>query len=233
MNRMYLLSCEHAGNIVPEGYESLFEPTKDVLSTHKAWDIGALSIAQVISDRLALPLFYQEITRLLVEANRSLNSPQLFSDYTNALSKSQKERIIEQYWMPYRERTGQFISAEIEKGHQVVHLSIHTFTPLWEGKAREVEVGLLYDDELENEAEWCKEFEMELHRESEGLAIRHNEPYHGKADGFTTHLRAVYDPEVYLGIELEINQKYMGEQLEMVSRQLSEALLRQMEKKAT
>lgn len=232
MNRTYLLSCEHGGNSVPDGYESLFEPTKEVLTTHKGWDIGALSIARILSDRLALPLFYQEITRLLVEANRSLNSPQLFSDYTNALSNSQKQRIVEQYWLPYREQTEQFISAEIEKGQQVVHLSVHSFTPVWEGKVRNVEVGLLYDDELENETRWCAEFEEELRKESWDLAIGHNEPYQGKEDGFTTYLRAVYDPEVYLGIELEISQKFVGDELERVSRQLSEALYRQMDKNA-
>ena len=37
--------------------------------------------------------------------------------------------------------------------------------------------------------------------------MRYNYPYLGKADGFTTYLRKQFQTH-YLGIEIEINQKY-------------------------
>ena len=40
------------------------------------------------------------------------------------------------------------------------------------------------------------------------LAIRKNYPYLGKSDGFTTSLRKKWDATVYLGIELEVNQRW-------------------------
>ena len=41
------------------------------------------------------------------------------------------------------------------------------------------------------------------------LKIRFNYPYLGKADGFTTYLRKIF-PENYIGIELEVNQKFVN-----------------------
>ena len=40
--------------------------------------------------------------------------------------------------------------------------------------------------------------------------VRHNYPYLGKMDGFTTYLRKKF-PKNYVGIEIEINQKYAPE----------------------
>jgi hypothetical protein len=37
--------------------------------------------------------------------------------------------------------------------------------------------------------------------------VRRNYPYAGRADGVTSHLRLRFPPGVYVGIELEVNQK--------------------------
>jgi len=39
--------------------------------------------------------------------------------------------------------------------------------------------------------------------------VRRNYPYAGKSDGLTAFLRRRFPAEVYIGIELEINQKYV------------------------
>jgi hypothetical protein len=40
--------------------------------------------------------------------------------------------------------------------------------------------------------------------------VRYNYPYLGKMDGFTTYLRKQFISN-YIGIELEVNQKYVKE----------------------
>ena len=42
------------------------------------------------------------ISRLLIEPNRSLHHPQLFSEFTRDLSEARKDEIIEEFYLPYR-----------------------------------------------------------------------------------------------------------------------------------
>jgi hypothetical protein len=41
-----------------------------------------------------------------------------------------------------------------------------------------------------------------------GFQIRFNDPYKGTDDGFTTWLRKKYNDSEYIGIEIEVNQKF-------------------------
>jgi hypothetical protein len=45
--------------------------------------------------------------------------------------------------------------------------------------------------------------------EAPGLRVRRNYPYRGVADGFTTALRRRFPADLYLGIELEVNQRLL------------------------
>ncbi len=47
---------------------------------------------------------------------------------------------------------------------------------------------------------------------STDLKVRRNYPYTGKSDGFTAYLRRRFPADVYVGIELEINQKHVSNQ---------------------
>ena len=70
----FLLTCEHAGNEVPKKYASLFKGHEEELYTHKAIDFGALRLARHLARETKWPLYYTTTSRLLVEANRSLDS---------------------------------------------------------------------------------------------------------------------------------------------------------------
>jgi hypothetical protein len=43
------------------------------------------------------------------------------------------------------------------------------------------------------------------------LRLRRNYPYIGKSDGVTQSLRRAHPPDRYVGIELEVNQRYVEE----------------------
>ena len=87
----------------------------------------------------------------------------------------------------------------------VLHLSMHSFTPILHGKIRDADIGLLYDPTRELECKFCKDLGSLLKRETP-FRVRYNYPYRGVADGFTTELRKSFSGKQYLGIEIEINQ---------------------------
>ena len=200
-----VLTCEHGGNEIPTKYLPLFKDAKVALNSHRGLDLGALDLFHHLS-KLASFSNIQIISRLLIEANRSLQYPQLFSEFTKNLPSKEKNEIIENYYFPYRNVIENKISRLIEKG-ELLHFSTHSFTPVWMGEPRNADIGLLYDPSRMREKDFCKNLKQQLLLQSPALKIRFNYPYLGIADGFTTYLREKF-PENYAGIELEVNQKF-------------------------
>jgi len=206
-----VLTCEHGGNKISAAYRSLFSGADDVLKTHRGWDPGALAVAEAMAKRLASRLFSSTTSRLLVELNRSLGHSALFSNYTATLSPEQRQQIIDKYWRPYREEVTAYMEELVNAGRRVIHLSIHSFTPVWNGIPRRTRIGLLYDPRSLNERSFCDTWKARLRQQCPEYTIHSNQPYKGIGDGFTTwlrrHLAAMDNCEgTYAGIEIEINQ---------------------------
>jgi predicted N-formylglutamate amidohydrolase len=205
--RAIVVTCEHGGNRVPAEWMPLFRGRERILASHRGWDRGALGMARRLAKRLDAPLFSGTVTRLLVELNRSEDHPDLFSRWTRPLPDAAKRRILSRHYRPYRERAERRIAAALADGGRVLHLSIHTFTPVLRGERRRVDVGLLFDPARAAERAFADACARELRREAPRLRVRRNAPYRGTADGFTTSLRKHFGPN-YLGIELETNQRF-------------------------
>jgi len=167
-------------------------------------------MAWAISRTLGAPLFYSRVTRLLVDLNRSIHHPRLFSEVTGGLPPGEKAKILNRWYDPYRVRVRRAIEDRVASGSQVIHLGIHSFTPVLDGKKRELEVGFLFDPARAREGSFCRAWKDGLERALAGwerrIRIRLNQPYLGKSDGFTTWLRRHFPPSSYLGIEVEVNQ---------------------------
>ena len=204
-----ILTCEHAGNEIPEAYLELFSGAKDVLETHRGFDPGARDLFQHLS---SLAVFSQDymISRLLVEPNRSLEHAQLFSEFTAPLTEPQKKEILEEFYLPYREYVEGRINNAVREGGEILHLSVHSFTPVLNGEKRDADIGLLFDPFIESEKSFCEKFRASILQVDKDLNVRFNYPYLGIDDGFTTYLREKF-PKQYLGIELEVNQKFVQE----------------------
>ncbi|MCV9389377.1 N-formylglutamate amidohydrolase [Reichenbachiella ulvae] len=221
----FVVSCEHATNDVPEKYKKLFEGAEEVLQSHRGWDPGALEMTLDLAERLEVQPHLYPYTRLLIEPNRSLGSPQLFSEYSIDLSEEEKQWLVANYYQPYRNRIEEEIEKHIQDGYQVIHLSMHSFTPVWKGKEREVEIGLLFDDQRSSEKHFCERWLEQLQSSCNHTAIP-NEPYHGADDGLTTYLRTRFSVEAYLGIEIEVSQKFGGEDRREIVGRLNEGLVK-------
>ncbi len=208
MNRAGLIiTCEHAGKEIPVQYKSLFAQSEAVIDTHEGWDPGAWEVASHLSTALGVKAFGCHTTRLLIEVNRSLNSHQLFSRYTVGLGAQQKQELISEIYLPYRHE----VQHKIEHlPYPVIHLSIHSFTPVLNGQERNVDIGLLFDPARQRESSFCQKYRDALISIDPQLNIRYNQPYLGTDDGFTTYLRGIFDDTNYAGIEIEVNQKFLA-----------------------
>ncbi len=207
MNNLALvISCEHAVDAVPEQYLPLFAPFKPLLASHRGIDFGALDIARYLTKQIPSDFIQATSTRLLIDCNRNVNHPQCFSEVTKNLSAEEKQHIMDNYYWPFRHQTIAKIKQHIENGSQVLHLSIHSFTPVFDGVMRNADIGLLYDPQRASEKILASQWKKELKKLAPEYRIRMNYPYKGISDGFTSMMRKRYTASEYIGIELESNQ---------------------------
>jgi len=202
-----VLSCEHGGNRVPSRYASLFARARGVLETHRAYDRGALPLARALSRRLRAPLHAARITRLLVDLNRTSRHPACFSRYSAPLDRAQRDELLARFYTPHRAAIDARIGASTRAGRRVLHLAVHSFTPVLRGEVRNADLGLLYDPRRPGERALCAAWSRALRAADPSLRVRLNYPYRGSSDGLTTALRKRYPDAEYLGVELEVNQR--------------------------
>jgi predicted N-formylglutamate amidohydrolase len=206
-----ILTCEHAVGTVPEEYTELFAGAPHVLETHRGHDIGARSVCRCLED-LAEAAFYGGCSRLLIDLNRSLHHPRLFSAFSNDLSRDEKERIVADWYRPFRQAVRQSIKENQGRYGEVLHLSVHSFTPVLGDAVRTNDIGILYNPGRRREKELARRLAAALLLLNPQLKIRMNSPYRGVADGHTTALRRSFAETTYLGIELEINQRLLEDE---------------------
>ena len=201
-----VLSCEHASNKVPDRYGGLFEAVSDLLSSHRAFDIGAAELARRWSNISEAPLVQGRVSRLLIDLNRSSHHPALFSEFSRPLLKTERQKLLKTWHEPYRQQLCGIVQDHLAAGRRVLHLSLHSFAPVLNGVVRMADIGLLYDPRRSMERSFCLGWQRLLR--DNGLRVRRNYPYRGVAIGMVTLLRRRFSPSDYIGIELEINQSF-------------------------
>lgn len=172
------LTCEHASERLPDGWA--WHPRDARLAgTHWAFDLGARDLVLELAASMEAPAVLSRFSRLLVDPNRPEDSETLFRaeaegaavELNRDLSGEERARRIERYYRPYHDAIDRRLAAHAAP----VLFSIHTFTPVYEGEVRPMEVGVLFDtqDELAERAAAAIR--------SAGFVTALNEPYSGKA----------------------------------------------------
>lgn len=205
----FLVTCEHGGNRVPARYRALFRGHEDLLAGHRGYDPGALALARELAAALGAPLVVSTVSRLLVDLNRSLHHPRLFSAATRGAPAAVRAEIVARHYLPYRDEVARLVRDAAARGRRVVHVSAHSFTPVLDGVVRNADVGLLYDPARRGERALCQAWQRTLRELAPALRVRRNYPYAGKSDGLTTHLRRLFPARAYAGVELEVNQSWV------------------------
>jgi len=163
-------------------------------------------MARAFAKAFGAPLVISTVSRLVVDLNRSLGNPRVFSGATRDAPANLRAAIVEQHYRPYRIQVERLVGQSVSHGRRVIHISSHSFTAELDGKARRAVVGLLYHPGRAGEALLCDRWKASLAAFAPELRVRRNYPYAGKGDGLTAHLRRCFPPSAYVGIELEVNQ---------------------------
>jgi predicted N-formylglutamate amidohydrolase len=147
----FVLLCDHASNRVPDEYQS-FGFAAGQLGLHIAWDPGALGVARLLSGKLDAPLFWPDISRLVIDCNRPLDAASLIVVESEGravpanvgLSGTERARRIERIHAPYHDAVDACLA---RRGLSTVLIAIHSFTPVYLGNARPWHVGIVFDED--------------------------------------------------------------------------------------
>ena len=150
-----VLVCDHASNRVPRRMHDL-GLTSQQLADHIGWDPGAADVARALSELLDAPLVLSGYSRLVIDCNRPLQSPESIAEQSAGvavpgnrnLSARDREQRIATFFRPYHQAIDQLLDA---RRHQpALLLSIHSFAAVLDGQRRPWHVGVAYrhDDRL-------------------------------------------------------------------------------------
>lgn len=204
-----LLTCEHASNRVPARYKRIFR-NDPRLEQHWGYDIGAAAAARAVANGVGAPIVMGKYTRLVVDLNRSIGNKSMFCKEIWALSELERQRILNDCYRPHRQAVKELVDQAL--GHvprrPVLHIAIHSFTPVLRGVERRADVGVLYDPDRPHETAVAKALRLQLQAQLAGLRVFLNSPYRGNTDGLSRVLRAEHKDLALRSISIELNQKY-------------------------
>jgi predicted N-formylglutamate amidohydrolase len=204
-----LVTCEHGGNAIPARYRHLFRDCDALLASHRGYDPGALGMANALTRALDATLVASTTSRLLVELNRSPGRQFRQSPEMRRAPASVRAQVTDECYVPYRREVETFVRDACANGQRVLHVSSHSFTPVLDTVERRGDVGLLYDPSRRRERELCIRWQRALRIALPALVVRRNYPYLGRSDGLTAWLRKRFAGDVYVGVELEVNQRHV------------------------
>ncbi|WP_386625588.1 N-formylglutamate amidohydrolase [Sulfitobacter geojensis] len=145
-----VLVCEHASPAIPAPFNNL-GLTGDALSSHAAWDPGAMTVARIIAQELDAVLVASRVSRLVYDCNRPPEAAgampaksEVFDIPGNAnLTPAERAARTAAYYTPFRDTLARVIAA----APSPVIVTIHSFTPIYHGAQRAVEIGILHDSD--------------------------------------------------------------------------------------
>ncbi len=185
-----LLVCEHASRHLPQSLGTL-GLADDGLNAHIAWDPGALAISKLLSSRLDAALIFQNFSRLAYDCNRPPQAvdampmhSEIFEIPGNVnLSEGERQQRLDEIYRPFEAALSSHIRLRQKAGSQPVLVTIHSFTPIYRGVTREVEIGIMHDADSR-----LADAMLMPGQAGDGFILRRNEPY-GPEHGVTHTLK--------------------------------------------
>ena len=143
------LVCEHASAVIPATLGTLGLAEEDRFS-HAVWDIGAEALARELSARLDAPLVLARVSRLVYDLNRPPQAPDAMPVQSGDvpvpgnrdLTQDEKDARTAEVYDPFHATL-----SEVLDGFDAppALVTIHSFAPIWDGKPRLTQLGLLHD----------------------------------------------------------------------------------------
>jgi predicted N-formylglutamate amidohydrolase len=207
-----LLVCEHASRRLPASVGTL-GLAPQALTAHIAWDPGALAVARKLSARFDAALVFQNFSRLVYDCNRPPDAPDAMPVVSEVyeiagnrdLDPVERQARVDEIYRPWRRQLKDTIAGRRATGRETVIVTVHTFTPVYKGVARNVEIGILHDrDSRLADA-------MLARGGGSRFVVRRNEPY-GPEDGVTHTLVEHGLANGLLNVMIEIRNDLVGDE---------------------
>jgi predicted N-formylglutamate amidohydrolase len=175
----FVLVADHAGRAIPRALGRLGLPDSE-LARHIAWDIGIAAVTEALSELLDATAVLQTYSRLVIDCNRAPGHPTsipTISELTRipgneGLSTADREMRQREIFDPYHAAIAQSLDARQAAGQRTILVAMHSFTPVFKGLARRVEIGVLYHHETP-----LSQLMLDLLRGEGDLVVGANEPY--------------------------------------------------------
>jgi len=182
-----VLICEHASNHIPAEHAGLGLADRD-RDSHAAWDPGAREVTLALSRALDAPAVMSRVSRLVYDCNRPPEAPSAMPEKSElievpgnqGLSQATRDARTAAVYHPFCAAVNQVLD---RRGPGTVVVTIHSFTPVYFGQPRAVELGLLHDADSRLVDAMLEQAHRLPHRR-----IGRNEPY-GPKDGVTHSLK--------------------------------------------
>lgn len=178
--------CEHASKFIPEHYNNL-GLTKEAETSHAAWDPSARELTLRLSQELNATAILSKVSRLVYDCNRPPEAPSAIPEQSElimvpgnvGLSQSQRDGRARQVYHPFCQVVSEVLD---QRGQEAPVVTIHSFSPVYLGAPRSMEIGLLHDSDRRLVDAMLAHAEMLPERK-----VERNSPY-GPEDGVTHSL---------------------------------------------
>jgi predicted N-formylglutamate amidohydrolase len=203
----YVLACEHASNRLPKSLGTLGLPESE-LQRHIAWDIGAEQVARLLSRLIDAALVLQRYSRLVYDCNRPPDSADAMPEISETthipgnrhLSPDEKLTRTREIYRPFHGTIADLLDRRAAEGTRSTVVTIHSFTPVYKGKPRAVELGILHDRDTGLADKLITRFPT--------VDARLNEPY-GPDDGVLHTLNLHAAPRGLRHVMIEIRNDFL------------------------
>ncbi|MCF3936376.1 N-formylglutamate amidohydrolase [Acuticoccus sp. M5D2P5] len=207
-----VLVCEHASNFMPAEFGGL-GLSDDERRAHIAWDPGALPVARTLSETFDAPLVAARVSRLVYDCNRPPEAEsaipaqsEIFAIPGNQdLSEAARADRAARYYKPFRETVCNLLDRREASGRRSVLVTIHSFTAVYFGVRRELDVGIIHDTDRR-----LADPLLAACRNAGPMTVCLNEPY-GPEDGVTHTLREHALPRGLLNAMIEIRNDLIAD----------------------
>ena len=198
-----LLVCDHASNRVPHEFAGM-GIERSQLCQHIGWDIGAAEVTRQLSGLLQSTAVMSGVSRLVIDCNRALDESTSIPSESDGvaipanqgLAVDERRRRAAAWFHPYHRAIATQLK-RIERGRRVATvISIHSFTPVMDGRRRPWPVGVLWDHD------WRLAPSVIQALAKRGYLVGDNEPYSGRGGAFTTDTHAASHGRPHITFEI-------------------------------
>jgi predicted N-formylglutamate amidohydrolase len=173
------LTADHAGRVIPRSLGRLGLPERE-LDRHIAWDIGIAGVTERLSAGLDATAVLQTYSRLVIDCNRNPSVPSSIPEISEStpipgnlrLTPDQRDARRAAIFAPYHARIRELLDARQAVSRRTVYVAMHSFTPVFKGESRAMQVGVLYNRDARLAC-----IMLELLRAEGDLVIGDNAPY--------------------------------------------------------